>query len=80
MKYCLQHSKWSVAGETWILYRIDILGNGKKSYSMMQLGGTMKSVFRWTPEVTMLEIDRGVGCEVMTITTEDEWAIEVLKG
>lgn len=39
----------------------------------------MTSVFTWSSDVQYLEIDRGDGT-LITITTEDEWTIEVLKG
>ncbi len=78
MKYHLWKTSPGDDDYPWLLYRLLVPGHHNR-YTLLDKGATMQSLLRWSPDIEYVEILRP-GADVIIITTEAEWVIEVLKG
>jgi hypothetical protein len=78
MKYHFWKTDPDAADDPWLLYRLFVPGHHNR-YKLVNIGTTMYSLLQWSSDIEYVEILRP-GEDVITITTAEEWVIEVLKG
>lgn len=78
MKYHLWKVRDSSADYPWLLYALVSDGH-KDQFKVLDVGKTMQDALVWNQNIEYLEIDRQED-EIVIVTSEAEWIMEVLKG
>lgn len=78
MKYHLWKVRDTSADYPWLLYELVSDGH-KDQFKVLDVGKTMQDALVWNQNIEYLEIDRQED-EIVIVTSEAEWIMEVLKG
>lgn len=78
MRYHLWKVKDFNAEYPWLLYSLHHDGH-EDQYKVLDVGRTLQDALTWNPNIEYIEIDRQED-EIIIVTSEAEWIMEVLKG